>query len=122
MKKLFLILLCLPLMFTSCKKEEEENLDSPYVGYWSGTYFYDGDVAGLWSAAISTNGDVNGTALNIVGEETNLNGTVTTNGYFTATLVEIGINFIGQLSSDTGSGIWNVDTNSETGTWDLNKE
>jgi len=121
MKKLLLILLCLPLMFSSCKKEEE-NLDSPSVGYWSGTYFYAGDVAGLWSVTISTNGDLNGTALNLAGMETNLNGTVTTNGDFTATSVEIGINFIGQLSVDTGSGIWNVDTNSETGTWELNKE
>ena len=121
MKKLLLILLCLPLMFSSCKKEEE-NLDSPSVGYWSGTYFSTGDVAGLFSVTISTNGDVNGSALNLGGMETNLNGTVTNNGDLTATSVEIGINFIGQLSNDTGSGIWNMDTNSETGTWELNKE
>ena len=122
MKKLLLILLCVPIIFTTCKKEEEETLNSPFVGYWSGTYSYDGDVVGLWSGTISTNGDVNGTASNIMGEETNLNGTVTINGDFTATLEEIGINFIGQLSSDFGSGIWNVYTNSETGTWEGNKE
>ena len=122
MKRLLLILLCFPLLFTTCKKEEEDNLNSPFVGYWSGTYSYDGDLVGLWSGSISSNGDINGTVLSIMGEETDLNGTVTSNGDFTATLGEIGINFIGQLISDFGSGTWNVETNVETGTWEGNKE
>ena len=44
MKKLFLILLCLPLLFTSCKKEEEvtptnTNNTSSIIGKWNATYY-----------------------------------------------------------------------------------
>ncbi len=118
MKKLLLILLCVPIIFTACKKEEEETLNSPCVGYWSGTYSYDGDVVGLWSGTISTNGDMNGTVLSIMGEESDLNGIVTANGDFTATS-EIGISFIGQFINDFCSGTWNFGT---AGTWEGNKE
>lgn len=35
MKKLLLILLCLPLLFTACKKEEEGNPSFSLVGNWN---------------------------------------------------------------------------------------
>ena len=120
MKKLLLILLCLPLLFTTCKKEEGD-LNSPFVGYWSGTYSYDGDLVGIWSGTISSDGDINGTVLSIMGEETDLNGIVSNNGDFTAT-GGVGINFIGQLINDVGSGTWNFETSLETGNWEGNKE
>ena len=117
MKNLLFILICLLLLFITCKKEES-NFNSPFVGYWSGTYSYDGGVVGLWSGTISSNGDMNGTVLSIMGEESDLNGIVTANGNFTATS-EIGISFIGQFINDFCSGTWNFGT---AGTWEGNKE
>ena len=35
MKKLLLILFCLPLLFTTCKKEEEDNPSFSLVGNWN---------------------------------------------------------------------------------------
>ena len=34
MKKLLLILLCFPLLFSSCKKEDEELAVAPLIGLW----------------------------------------------------------------------------------------
>ena len=124
MKKLIAILLCLPLLFTTCKKEEEEenNPDSPFVGYWSGNY--SGDYDGHWNGTISSSGDINGTATidESPGLEIDLNGTVTNSGIanFAATTGtgSLGVNFIGELNGNSGSGTWSSATDSSIGTWD----
>ena len=120
MKKLLLILLCLPILFTTCKKEEKDNPNSPFIGYWSGTYSGD-DVSGFWNGTISSNGEINGEASSVdLPEGVDLNGTVTNSGDFTAIIGtgSLGINFIGQLSGNSGSGTWSSSTNGWTGTWE----
>ena len=68
MKKLLLILLCLPLLFTTCKKEEEETPNSPFIGYWSGNYYQEDSTAiGPWNANISSSGEINGKAISEIG-------------------------------------------------------
>jgi hypothetical protein len=120
MKKLLLILLCLPLLFNSCKKEEEDNPNSPFIGYWSGTYSGD-DASGFWNGTISSNGEINGEASSVdLPEGVDLSGTVTNSGDFTAIIGtgSLGINFIGQLSGNSGSGTWSSSTSGWTGTWE----
>jgi len=123
MKKLLLIVLCLPLTFSSCKKDEDENNpDSPFIGYWAGYYF--GDYDGSWNGTISSNGDINGTATidELPGVVIDLNGTVTNSGIadFAATngTGSLGVNFIGELNGNSGSGTWSSSTDSSIGTWD----
>ena len=120
MKKLLYTLLAVTVIFSACKKEEE-NPSSPFVGYWSGNY--SGDYYGQWNANISSSGEINGEAYSIdFPEGVNLNGTVTNSGDFTAIIGtgSQGINFIGQLSGNSGSGTWSSSTDSSTGFWEGN--
>jgi hypothetical protein len=87
MKKLLLILLCLPLLFTTCKKEEEEiNPDSPFIGYWSGKYYEEDSTTqiGIWDGNISSSGGIIGSALSAETGTVTLIGTVTNSGIFDA--------------------------------------
>ena len=121
MKKL-LILICLPLLFTTCKKEEEENPNSPFIGYWSGNYYQeDSTVIGPWNANISSSGDIKGTAISVdtaIGVD--LIGTVTNSGVFDAAIGTgtYGVDFDGQLNSNYGSGQWSSSIDGSTGFWD----
>ena len=128
MKKLLLILLCLPLLFTTCKKEDEDSDNSPFVGLWSGTYAGDttlsndsaNDASGIWNATISSNGEINGTSSSVdVPDGILLTGTVTNGGDFNATIGEdsLAINLIGELNGNYGSGTWNS-LYGFTGTWE----
>ena len=122
MRKILYILLLTSIIFSACK-EEENNPDSPFIGYWSGDYSGDDDF-GRWNGTIDANGDINGTA-NSTSTNSNfpasfvLNGTVTNSGSFTAAIGvgSSGINFIGQLSGNSGNGTWSSTTNGWTGTW-----
>ena len=126
MKKLLLTLLCLPMIFSSCKKEYEPN--SPFIGTWSGFWLEDSNaIAGEWLCTISSNGYINGDVSSIdFGMAMDLNGTVTNSGNFTATIGTDGmeINFIGELSGNSGNGTY-ISTFSEdgtTGTWSGTKQ
>ena len=117
MKKLLYRFLVLSIILSSCKKEEEGTI-SPFLGYWSGNY--SGDYNGQWSANISSKGEINGGAYFVgLTEAVDLNGTVSNSGDFTAIidLGSIGINFIGQLSGNSGAGSWSSSTDSYTGFW-----
>ena len=117
MKKLLYTFLAVSIIFLACKKEEE-NPSSPFVGYWSGNY--SGDYDGQWDANISSAGEINGGAYSVdLPEGVDLNGTVTNSGDFTAIIGtgSLGINFIGQLSGNSGSGTWSSSTDSSIGTW-----
>ena len=119
MKKLLYTSLAVLLIFSTCKKEEEENHSSPFVGYWSGNY--SGDYDGQWNANISSAGEIDGGAYSVdLPEGVDLNGTVTNSGDFTAIIGtgSLGINFIGQLSGNSGSGTWSSSTDSSVGTWE----
>ena len=120
MKKLLYRFLLLSIILSSCKKEEESTI-SPFLGYWSGNY--SGDYDGQWNANISSAGEINGGAYSVdLPEGVDLNGTVTNSGDFTAIIGtgSQGINFIGQLSGNSGSGTWNSSTDSSTGFWEGN--
>ena len=122
MKKLLLILLCLPLLFTTCKKEdEEENPNSPFIGYWSGYYFQDNTQIGAWNADISSSGEINGSAY-LNGDVTfvDLIGTVTNSGVFNAAIGTgtYGVDFDGQLNGNYGSGQWSSSIDGSTGVWE----
>ena len=122
MKKLLLILLCLPLLFTTCKKEEEENPNSPFIGYWSGSYYQeDSTVIGQWTANISSSGEINGTAVSVdIPDGVDLIGTVTNSGVFDAAIGigTFGVNFDGQLIGNYGSGQWSSSIDESTGFWE----
>ena len=49
MKKLLLILLCLPMLFSTCKKEEvSQNTNGSIIGLWNKTYGAEGDIEGYY--------------------------------------------------------------------------
>ena len=121
MKKLLLILLCLTMIFSSCKKEDEEITNSPFVGYWSGYYFQDNTQIGAWNANISFSGEINGSAyLNGDVEFVDLIGTVTNSGVFNAAIGTgtYGVDFDGQLNGNYGSGQWSSSIDGATGSWE----
>jgi hypothetical protein len=118
MKKILLIVLLIPLLFTTCKKEE----DNTFSGSWTGTY--SGDDYGIWAATISSTGNINGSATNSLGDNQTLSGSVTTNGSFSATVGTgtLGSNFVGQFSGNSGSGTWSNSSVGFTGTWEGDKQ
>jgi hypothetical protein len=80
-----------------------------------------GIVVSEWNANISSSLEINGGAYSIdLFQGVDLNGTVTNSGDFTAIIGtgSQGINFIGQLSGNSGSGTWISSTDSSTGTWE----
>ena len=118
MKKLLYTFLAVSIIFSACKKEEDNAPNSPFVGYWTGNY--SGDYDGQWNANITSAGEIKGGACSVnLPDEVDLNGTVTNSGDFTAIIGtgSLGINFIGQLSGNSGSGTWISSTDSSTGTW-----
>ena len=126
MKKLLLILLCLPILFNSCQEDENEP-NSPFIGTWAGSWLGGNFAGGNWFCTISSNGDINGDVSSIDFDMAmDLNGTVTNSGNFTATIGtdSMGINFIGELSSNSGNGIWigSFSEDGTTGTWSGTKQ
>ena len=122
MKKLLIVLLCLPLLFTTCKKEEEETPTSPFMGYWSGNYYQqDSTKIGPWNANISSSGVINGTAVSVESPyAVDLIGTVTNSGVFDAAIGTgtYGVDFDGQLNGNYGSGQWSSSIDGSSGFWD----
>ena len=121
MKKLLYTLLAVSLIFSACKKEED-NASSQFSGSWTGTY--SGDDSGVWAATISSTGNINGSATNSLGDNQTLSGSVTTNGSFSATVGTgtLGSNFVGQFSGNSGSGTWSNSSVGFTGTWEGDKQ
>ena len=123
MKKLLLILLCLPLLFTTCKKEEDNpNSNSPFIGYWSGKYYEEDSTTqiGIWDSNISSSGEITGSALSAELGTVSLIGTVTNSGSFDAAIGtgDYGVTFYGQLNDNYGSGEWNSSIDGSTGFWE----
>ncbi|MEE2930906.1 MAG: hypothetical protein VX370_00060 [Bacteroidota bacterium] len=107
MKKILLILLCVPLIFSSCKKDENNNNpDSPFEGFWSGTY--GGDESGNWDGTVSANGNCAGEATTTDFGTVSLTGNVNNDGDFTAAIGSgnYGITFVGIIDSNYVSGSW----------------
>ena len=119
MKKLLLILLCLPFLFTSCEKDEEtKNITtSPFIGYWSGNY--SGDESGSWNGNISADGICVGEATTEDFGLISLTGEVTNNGGFQAAIGsgEYGITFLGSIDSNYAHGGWTSNSGG-SGEWE----
>ncbi len=123
MKKLLLILLCLPFLFNSCKKEDEEtNPNSPFTGYWSGKFYEEDSTTqiGIWDGNISSSGNIIGNALSASTGTVDLIGTVTNSGIFDAAIGTggYGVTFYGQLNGNYGSGQWSSSIDGSTGFWE----
>ena len=123
MKKLLLILLCLPLLFNSC--EEEQSVAPPasqFAGNWLGSF--DGADTGVITVSISISGGVSGTTNTGTPDEDIVSGTVTNNGALSATVgaVSTGAEFEGQLSSTSGTGTWSNYGGLFFGTWSITKQ
>jgi len=90
MKKLLYTLLAVSIIFSACKKEdEEENPNSPFIGYWSGKYYQEDSTTqiGIWNGDISSSGEINCQAISVdVPEGVDLIGTVTNSGIFDAAI------------------------------------
>jgi hypothetical protein len=126
MKKLLLILLCLPLLFNSC--EEEQSVAPPtspasqFAGNWLGSF--EGGDTGVVTVSISISGVVSGTTNTGTPDEDIISGTVTNNGALSATVgaVSTGAEFEGQLSGTSGTGTWSNYGGLFFGTWSITKQ
>jgi len=124
MKKLLIILITIPLIFNSCKKEDDDSTsDCQLAGNWSGTYTGDesGTIYAVISASCAINADVIPAGL---GVSYPASGSVTNSGNFSATVgsLSTGAVFEGQLSGNSGSGTWVNSSENWTGTWQIAKQ
>ena len=122
MKKLLYTLLAVSIIFSACEKEED-NTNSPFVGYWSGYYYQEDSstVVASWNANISSAGEINGKAI-LSGDTmlVDLIGTVTNSGVFDAAIGTgtYGVDFDGLLNGNYGSGQWSSSLDGSTGFWE----
>lgn len=122
MKNLFrktTLLLILIINF-SCSNNDDSpsNINSNFVGDWSGTF--NGDDAGTWEVNVSSNGNVSGTAHSTTfSDNYQIQGSVNNNGELTATIgtSDVGGEFIGQLNGNNANGIWNNSEAEMSGDW-----
>ena len=134
MKELLTKLLCFLLLFTACKKEDDNNspqsVQSPFTGTWSGTFVGADNCGnmdgGWWDGNISASGVLTGEGLSIA--EGNLQGvgTVTNSGVlnasFTNGITSNGATFSGTFYTDTAYGTWVHTTYDFSGTWNGKKD
>ena len=126
MRKILYTLLAAFILFSACKKDNNNtttSINSQFSGNWEGTFT--GDDSGYWTAIISSTGNIDGSSFSYqTGDLQNLNGSVTNSGSFSATAGTgtLGTNFVGQFSGNSGSGTWINSSVSYTGTWEGSKE
>ena len=126
MKKLLYTFLAVSLIFSACKKEDEEkNPNSPFIGYWSGKYYEEDSTTeiGIWNGNIFSSGEINCQAVSVdFPAGLDLIGTVTNSGVFDAAIGtgDYGVTFYGQLNGNYGSGEWSSSMDSSTGFWEGN--
>ena len=122
MKKILVILLCFPLLFGCGGEAKKTEKPSPFNGTWIGNFT--GDDNGEIYVTISTNGSISGTTNTGAPNQDVITGAVTDNGGLSATVgkVSTGAKFEGQLSENSGSGIWNNYGDFLSGTWTVTKQ
>ena len=125
MKKLiFLPILILTILITSCSSDDDNSSSSIFEGNWSGQYTGNDDN-GNWTVNINSDGIVSGTATSTVFSESyDINGTTSENGTLTATLgtTSAGGEFIGQLNGNSGNGTWTNTSVNYNGNWTGSKQ
>ena len=123
MKKLLYTLITVSIIFSACKKEDEDNPNSPFIGFWSGYYYQEDSstVVASWNATISSSGEINGNAI-LSGDTmlVDLIGTVANSGVFDAAIGTgtYGVDFDGLLNGNYGSGKWSSSLDGSTGFWE----
>ena len=118
MKKLLLLLLCVPLLFSCGKKKDNEKEKSKInfskiIGEWEGTYT--GDERGTFKGHISINGSISG----ITSLGYNIDGTVNADGDIKMSFGEVssGTIFEGYYKNNRFIGTWNNDHYNLSGTF-----
>ena len=117
-----LIFLILAMFIMSCSSDDNNNKNaSEFAGNWTGTYIGQDDN-GNFSVLIDEDGEALGTATSTdYNEVYQVAGTVSNNGNITITFgtTSAGGEFSGQLSGNSGSGVWrnNIPDPDFNGTW-----
>lgn len=112
-------------LILSCAQDDNTipNLHERFAGEWRGTF--DGDDGGTWQATFSDNGTFNGVMISGNSEnEYRLQGTISDSGFLQANYAIAGRNvgsFVGQLTPNIGSGIWENTQNQREGRWQGSK-
>jgi len=116
MKHLVAILFLCVAVITSCKKDDD---GFPYQGNWKGTYT--GADNGTWNATVGNDGKFTGTATSAMAPNFPfaITGTVSNDGKLSATYgyLNYTATFKGQLTGESASGTWAVDSAGIAGTW-----
>ena len=122
MKKLLYTFLAVSIIFSACKKEENNSSNS-FSGNWSGIYW--GEESGTWVGTVTSDGDfVNG----IITSENNdiyfATGSVTNSGSFEVTIgtVTSGAVFTGNANGNIVQGEWVNSSEVISGEWSGTKQ
>ncbi len=125
MKKILILSIFLPFIFTSCSKEESSS-SNPFAGDWEGVYW--GGESGTWEGTVTLNGDfVNGIITRgDSGATYYAIGSVSNSGMFNLDLVAgtvtTGAVFEGTASGNTIVGTWENSIEDLEGDWSGNKK
>lgn len=120
MNKILIILLCLPVLLTTCKKEENSIINS-FSGNWEGTY--SGSESGIWVGSVTSDGDfINGIITSNSNDIYFATGTVSSSGTFelTAGTVTTGAIFSGNATGNIVNGSWQNSSEGMSGNWSGN--
>jgi hypothetical protein len=123
-KMIFLPILILTILVTSCSSDNDNSNSSSFEGTWS-EQFTGNDDNGSWTVNINSDGVVSGIAIsNVFSDSYDINGNVTENGSLNATLgtTSVGGSFVGELSGNNAAGTW-INTNLDfNGNWSGSKQ
>ncbi len=121
MKKLLYTFLAVSILFSACKKEDN-NTNNPFSGDWSGGY--SGGESGVWQGTVTSNGNlINGVITSDAGDIYFGTGSVSNSGTFDLVIgsVTTGAVFSGNASGNTVTGTWENLSDSLQGNWSGNK-
>ncbi|MFS4446917.1 hypothetical protein [Maribacter sp. 2307UL18-2] len=116
------IFIVMSMLVTACSNDNDEVINVPFAGEWSGTF--SGGDSGTWSITISNSGSVSGEVFsaNLQGF-LDINGKVDTSGDFRATAGSAanGATYTGTFTENSGSGEWENSADQISGTWEGNR-
>ena len=122
MKKLLYTFLAVSLIFSACDKEENI-INNPFAGDWSGVYW--GGESGVWSGTVTSSGNfVDGVIVSSDEDYYLASGSVSNSGAFDLVIgtVTTGAVFEGNATGNTIIGTWENSLESLEGNWSGNKE
>ena len=123
MKKLLYTLLAVSIIFSACEKEEENNINNPFAGDWSGEYW--GGESGDWNGTVTSSGNfIDGVIVSSTEDIYLATGSVSNSGVFNLVIgtVTTGAVFEGNATGNTIIGTWENALDSLEGNWSGNKQ